>query len=130
MTEARVPDWHVAVGRGIRPEEVYGVFRALLDDLPMSRTALAQRLGITQPAVSRWASGDTRPGVAEMRATLDAVADRVAEIQKTHQQAEGVVSLVEEAVQNHNEPSPEEKPLHTETRRKITERLAELLDEL
>ena len=130
MTEARVPDWHVAVGRGIRPEEVYGVFRALLDDLPMSRTALAQRLGITQPAVSRWASGDTRPGVAEMRATLDAVADRVAEIQKTHLQAERVVSLVEEAVQNHKEPSPEEKPLHTETRRKITERLAELLDEL
>ena len=96
----------------------------------MSRTALAQRLGITQPAVSRWASGDTRPGVAEMRATLDAVADRVAEIQKTHLQAERVVSLVEEAVQNHKEPSPEEKPLHTETRRKITERLAELLDEL
>lgn len=129
MNEPRVPDWHVSVGRGIRPEEVYGVFRALLDDLPMSRTELARRLGITQPAVSRWASGDTRPGLAEMRATLDAVAARLAEIQRTHLQAEGVVRLVEEAVRNHTEPGPAEEARQDEARRDITDRLAKLLDE-
>ncbi len=128
MTEARVPDWHVAVGRGIRPEEVYGVFRALLDDLPMSRTELARRLRITQPAVSRWASGDTRPGIAEMRATLDAVAARTAEIQRTARRAESVVSLVEEAIRMHAASSAATEPEQEDGRREITERLARLLE--
>ena len=130
MTEARVPDWHVAVGRGVRAEDVYGVFRALLDDLPMSRTELARRLGITQPAVSRWASGDTRPGLAEMRATLDAVAARAAEIQETTLRTENVVRLVEEAVRMHTMSGAANEPGQEDGRREITERLAELLGEI
>ena len=130
MADQRVPEWHVAVGHEVRPEEVYGVFRALLDELPMSRSELARKLGVTQPAVSRWASGDARPGLSQMRHAIDVVTAHTMQIQSTLWRADRVVSLVEEAVEAHTQPTDVSDARRQETRRKITDRLAELLGEI
>ena len=129
MTESRVPEWHVAVGRSVRPEEVYGVFRALLDNLPVSRTELARLLKVTQPAVSRWASGDARPSLQQMRAAIDAITARTMAIQNSLWRAGQVVSLVEDAVETRTQTGRNDDRRSQEERERITSRLAELLGE-
>jgi transcriptional regulator with XRE-family HTH domain len=129
MTESRVPEWHVAVGHRVRPEEVYGVFRALLDNLPMSRTELARLLKVTQPAVSRWASGDARPSLQQMRAAIDAITARTMAIQNSLWRAGQVVSLVEDAVETQTQTGRNDDRRSLEERDRITSHLAELLGE-
>lgn len=47
----------------------------------MSRTELAEEVGVAQVTVGRWAAGDARPSVEKMLAAVSAVEDRIAEIQ-------------------------------------------------
>jgi transcriptional regulator with XRE-family HTH domain len=98
MAERRVPAWYLAVGIDVPTERIYGVFRDLLQNLPMSSSELARGIGVSQPAVSRWSHGVARPSLEEMALTLDAVEARMASIRERVDRARLVIQLVEEAV--------------------------------
>ena len=106
MAERFVPAWCAAVGIvEAETERVYDAFRDVLHDLPMSYADLARRIGVSQPAISRWANGDTHPSLQCMVAVLGAVKDRLAEIQQTTERADDVIGLVTAAVDIGDDPN-------------------------
>ena len=98
MGEARVPTWHAATGLQAESRRVYELFRDLLHHLPMSYTKLAGRIGVSQPAVSRWAADVSRPSLSEMAAVFDAVSDEVEEVRLHLDSLGEVLLLVQKAV--------------------------------
>jgi transcriptional regulator with XRE-family HTH domain len=70
------------------------IFRELMADLPMSHTELAEKLGVAQPTVSRWARGKTEPNLDLMVSTVEAVSERLAEQTKRAERARDVLAAV------------------------------------
>ena len=98
MGDSRVPAWYAATGLRGENRRVYESFKNLLHNLPMSYTELAARIGVSQPAVSRWASDVSHPSLDEMSAAYAAVQAHLDEI-GTHLERFGeVLRLVEEAL--------------------------------
>ena len=125
MAERFVPAWCAAMGMvEVEAEQVYEAFRDVLHSLPMSYADLARRIGVSQPAISRWANGDTRPSLECMVAVLAAVNGRLVEIQETVGRSNRVVALLTEAVGIEDDPSADTDDL-LELRRKLRAMLAE-----
>ena len=97
MEFKRIPRWFIAVNRE-DAEAVTATVRALLQDLPMSHEELADRIGVAQSTVSRWAGG-TDPALDRYIAVVDAVAGRLAELQVRVERARKLLKAVEEAVE-------------------------------
>ena len=98
MGDARVPTWYAATGLHGENARVYQAFQDFLHNLPVSYTRLAGDVGVSQPAVSRWASDVTHPSLEEMSAAVEVVRERLAEIgQQTTRFAE-VLRLINEAM--------------------------------
>jgi transcriptional regulator with XRE-family HTH domain len=126
MGEARVPDWYAATGLHGENHRVYEAFQELLHNLPMSYTDLAGRVGVSQPAVSRWAMDASHPSLHEMAAAFSAVRDRMDEIQE-HVEAFGhVLSLIDEAMRLH-EVGPGPRSAVDSHIRSVADRLRESL---
>jgi len=98
MSEARVPTWYAATGLHGENERVYGAFQEFLHDLPLSYTHLAGEVGVSQPAVSRWASDVTHPSLEEMSSAVDVVRARLDEISRQTEQFAQILRLVNEAM--------------------------------
>jgi transcriptional regulator with XRE-family HTH domain len=98
MGDVRVPAWHSATGLHADNDRVYDAFGELLHNLPMSYTDLAARIGVSQPAVSRWASQVSHPSLGEMSAAYAAVADHLDGIREYLDRFGRVLVLIEEAV--------------------------------
>lgn len=107
MGETRAPAWHAATGLHADNRRVYDAFRELLHHLPMSYTELAARIGVSQPAVSRWASHVSHPSLDEMSAAYAAVADQLDEIRQHLDHFGKVLGLIEEALQLQLRAPPE-----------------------
>lgn len=131
MGESRVPAWYAATGLHGDNHRVYDSFRELLHHLPMSYTELAARIGVSQPAVSRWASDVSHPSLDEMSATYAAVQAHLDEIGEYLEQFGEVLGLVEEAMhlylvemEDRRDPDPGPREI---TRRGLTDRLRQML---
>jgi len=98
MNEARVPTWYAATGLHRENARVYEVFQGFLHNLPLSYTHLAAEVGVSQPAVSRWASDVTHPSLEEMSTAVDVVRSRLDEIQQQTEHFATILHLVEEAM--------------------------------
>jgi predicted transcriptional regulator len=99
MGEARVPTWYAATGLHGENKLVYEVFQQFLHNLPLSYTHLAGMVGVSQPAVSRWASDVTHPSLEEMSAAVDVVRSRLDEMREQTERFAQILRLVEEAMQ-------------------------------
>ena len=98
MGENRVPAWYAATGLHAENDRVYASFQELLHQLPMSYTELAARIGVSQPAVSRWASDVSHPSLDEMSAAYAAVESRLGEIRDALSRFGEVLRLIDEAL--------------------------------
>ena len=98
MSEARVPTWYAATGLHGENERVYKAFQEFLHDLPLSYTHLAGEVGVSQPAVSRWASDVTHPSLEEMSSAVDVVRARLDEISRQTERFAQILRLVNEAM--------------------------------
>lgn len=98
MSEARVPTWYAATGLHGENGRVYEAFQKFLHNLPLSYTQLAGEVGVSQPAVSRWASDVTHPSLDEMSAAVDVVRSRLDEIRQQTERFAQILLLVEEAM--------------------------------
>lgn len=78
MAQLRILKWHAALFGIVEPEEIQTLFSLALKRMPMTHEELAQRLGVSQPTVSRWTSGASTPALSEMRRTIQVIADEVA----------------------------------------------------
>jgi transcriptional regulator with XRE-family HTH domain len=96
-----IPAWFLALDMRNDTPEVYGAFRAVLDMLPISMTELARRLGVTQPTVSRWASGAATPSLEDMVRVIETVAEHTAELQERVSRSQHILALVEKADELH-----------------------------
>ena len=131
MGESRVPEWYAATGLRGENHRVYDTFRELLHHLPMSYTELAARIGVSQPAVSRWASDVSHPSLDEMAAVYAAVQAHLDEIGEHLEQFGQVLGLVEEAlhlyrVEAEGPPVTDPEPRQV-ARRGLTDRLRQML---
>ena len=131
MGDTRVPKWYAATGLHSENHRVYDAFRELLHHLPMSYTELAARIGVSQPAVSRWASDVSHPSRDEMAASYAAVASHLEEIQEYLLRFGEVLRLIEEALDLYELEAPAGSDGDAEerrvTRREVTHRLREML---
>jgi transcriptional regulator with XRE-family HTH domain len=98
MGDARVPAWYAATGLHGENARVYEAFQDFLHNLPVSYTHLAGQVGVSQPAVSRWASDVTHPSLEEMSAAVEAVRERLAEIGRQTERFAEILRLIEEAM--------------------------------
>jgi transcriptional regulator with XRE-family HTH domain len=98
MAEARVPIWYAATGLLGDNQRVYDAFQEFLHNLPMSYTDLAACVGVSQPAVSRWATNVTHPSLQEMSEAVGVVRNCIDEIQANVDRFTEVLRLVEEAM--------------------------------
>jgi transcriptional regulator with XRE-family HTH domain len=98
MSEARVPTWYAATGLHGENERVYKAFQEFLHNLPLSYTNLAGEVGVSQPAVSRWASDVTHPSLEEMSMAVDVVRARLDEIGRRTERFAHILRLVNEAM--------------------------------
>jgi transcriptional regulator with XRE-family HTH domain len=98
MSEARVPTWYAATGLHGENASVYEAFQRFLHNLPISYTDLAGEVGVSQPAVSRWASDVTHPSLEEMSAAVDVVRSKLDEITEQTERFAEILRLVEEAM--------------------------------
>jgi len=98
MSEGRVPTWYAATGLHGENGRVYKAFQEFLHNLPLSYTQLAGEVGVSQPAVSRWASDVTHPSLNEMSAAVDVVRSRLDEIRQQTERFSQILLLVEEAM--------------------------------
>ncbi|MGB5526989.1 MAG: helix-turn-helix transcriptional regulator [Gemmatimonadota bacterium] len=98
MSEGRVPTWYAATGLHGENARVYEAFQRFLHNLPLSYTQLAGEVGVSQPAVSRWASDVTHPSLEEMSAAVDVVRSKLDEIKQQTERFAEILRLVEEAM--------------------------------
>ena len=98
MGEGRVPTWYAATGLHGENSLVYEAFQAFLHNLPISYTDLAGAVGVSQPAVSRWASDVSHPSLDEMSTAVDVVRARLDDIQRQTERFSEVLRLIEEAM--------------------------------
>jgi predicted transcriptional regulator len=98
MSDRRVPAWYTALGLGTQGDRVYDVFVDVLHHLPISSSELARRIGISQPAVSRWSSGSAHASLEQMEKTLDVVDDCISEMAERVNRAREVFALVDRAI--------------------------------
>ena len=98
MGEARFPTWYAATGLHGESSLVYEAFQRFLHNLPISYTDLAGAVGVSQPAVSRWASDVTHPSLGEMSKAVDVVRARIEEIQRETERFSELLRLIEEAM--------------------------------
>ena len=98
MSEGRVPTWYAATGLHGENARVYEAFQDLLHNLPLSYTRLAELLGVSQPAVSRWASDVTHPSLDEMSDAVGVVRRTLDEINDQTERFAEVLRLIEEAM--------------------------------
>lgn len=125
MADRFVPAWCAAVGIvESETERVYDAFRNVLHNLPMSYAELARHIGVSQPAISRWANGETRPSLQCMSSVLGAVKNRLREIQEAVELSDGVIGLVNEAVGIEDDPASDTQAL-LELRRKLRDVLTD-----
>ena len=131
MGETRVPAWYAATGLHAENHRVYDAFRDLLHNLPMSYTELAARIGVSQPAVSRWASDVSHPSLDEMSAAYAAVAEHLDEIQEYPDRFGEVLGLIGQAIELYQiapvEPVVLELSEREVARRQLTNRLRSML---
>lgn len=80
-------------------DAIYERFRAVLDVAPMSKTELAEEVGVSQATVSRWTAGDARPSIEKMLQAVAVVEDRLAEIQRRADEAREALEAAETALQ-------------------------------
>ena len=99
MGETRVPTWHAATGLQGDNSSVYRAFQEFLHNLPISYTDLAGSVGVSQPAVSRWASDVTHPSLEEMSAAVEVVRARLEECRFQTERFSAVLGLIEKAMQ-------------------------------
>jgi len=98
MTETRVPSWFAALSFGARGERIYELFSELLHHLPVSATELAHRLEVSQPAISRWASGAAHPSLEQMERTVEILQDELLKMGELVQKTKDAFALVDRAV--------------------------------
>lgn len=122
MGERRVPTWYAATGLHGENSLVYEAFQRFLHNLPISYTDLAGAVGVSQPAVSRWASDATHPSLDEMSTAVDVVRSRIDEIQLQTERFSEVLRLIEEAMRLY-ELEIEGRADVDPHQRRITERL-------
>lgn len=96
MALIRIHAWWLAVWQD-DIDRVYQAFRDVLSDLPMSHADLAEQLGVSQPTISRWASGKISPALEDMLATVEAIQARLTELQNRAQHAREVLAAVQTA---------------------------------
>jgi transcriptional regulator with XRE-family HTH domain len=90
--------WYAATGLHGDNQRVYDAFQEFLHNLPMSYTDLAACVGVSQPAVSRWATNVTHPSLQEMSEAVGVVRNCIDEIQANVDRFTEVLRLVEEAM--------------------------------
>jgi transcriptional regulator with XRE-family HTH domain len=94
MARVSVPDWWYDIGAD-QGQAVSGIFREVMADLPMTYTELAEKLGVAQSTVNRWARGQTDPDLGTMVRAVEAVTERLAAQTERADRARDVLAAVE-----------------------------------
>ena len=122
MGDAKVPAWFAATGLQADNARVYEAFQGFLRNLPVSFTRLASEVGVSQPAVSRWAADVTRPSLEEMSASVLVVQAKLEEVGQQTERLSQVLRLIEEAMRLYERETRGRGEVDPHQRR-ITERL-------
>jgi len=78
-------------------KELGTVIKDFFSDLPMTQADLATKLRVDQTAISRWASGKTKPTLDEFKRAVQAVNERITELTERVTKSNGLVSAMEAA---------------------------------
>jgi transcriptional regulator with XRE-family HTH domain len=118
--------WYAATGLHGDNQRVYDAFQEFLHNLPMSYTDLAACVGVSQPAVSRWATNVTHPSLQEMSEAVGVVRNCIDEIQANVDRFTEVLRLVEEAmrlyeieVQGRDDVDPDQQRVTAQLREEL-----------
>ena len=98
MGKTRAPMWYAATGLHGESSRVYEAFQDFLHNLPISYTDLAASVGVSQPAVSRWASDVTHPSLEEMTTAVEVVQARLEKCRMQTVRFSEILGLIEEAM--------------------------------
>lgn len=122
-----VPVWWLHVG--VDMEWVYDVFRYVLAEMSMPQHELAMELGVYQSTVSRWASGERRPSLADMERALGIVVEGTAEKQRKAELVAAVVAEAQTAVRAGEQYGLIGEPELRQEQKEAGKRLTQLLEE-
>lgn len=78
-------------------DRICEVFQDVLHHLPMPNVELARRIGVSQPAVSRWATGKNHASLQHMCSAVKEINAQMAETQARLYRAESLLCLAAEA---------------------------------
>ena len=127
MSDKLMPVWCAAAD--LRVEEldrICEVFQEVLHHLPMPNVELARRIGVSQPAVSRWANGRNHASLDHMCEAVQAINEQLAETQQRLYRAEALVCMASEAVHLYEQNGPGDSERLADIRAGLREALAML----
>ena len=98
MADRLLPTWCSAAGLDeVELDQICDVFQDVLHHLPMPNVELARRIGVSQPAVSRWATGKNHASLSNMCQAIQVINAQMAETQARLYRAETLLCLAAEA---------------------------------
>lgn len=130
MSDRLMPIWCAAAD--LHQEEldrICEVFQDVLHHLPMPNVELARRIGVSQPAVSRWANGKNHASLDHMCEAVRAINEQLAVTQERLYRAESLICMVSEAVKLHQKNGDGDADRLADIRAGLREALAMLSTE-
>jgi len=104
MPHRLLPTWCAAANlREDDLDQICEVFQDVLHHLPMPNVELARRIGVSQPAVSRWATGKNHASLQHMCEAVREINAQMAETQARLYRAESLLCLAAEAERHHRQ---------------------------
>ena len=100
MAIIRIPTWVLALGPATAAL-LHNLFTEVMDDLPMPQAELAERLGVDQSTVGRWAKGRSAPNTETMQKAIEEVRSYLESLDKRASVAEEVLRLVKAVEEAH-----------------------------
>ena len=126
MAQFRIPQWWYHGIPSPGSEAVTEAFRAVVKDLPMTHTALAEELGVAQSTVSRWVKGSHDTELEQMIAVVDTVSEHLDQLQERVDRARQLLDGAQAIVEADKRYSKTKKPRDLQKREAAIKQLNKL----
>ena len=127
MSDRLMPIWCAAADlREVELDQIGEIFRDVLHHLPMPNVELARQIGVSQPAVSRWATGKNHASLEHMCEAIRAINAQLAATQERLYRAEALICMASEAMTLHQQNGTGDAKRLADLRAELREALAAL----